>query len=75
VYHQPTVYGARWESFLGYIGAAWLNLDTVLVCHPKARDVILFWADHGPIFGKRGHRELPCTHWDDAEPSPQQAAV
>jgi hypothetical protein len=75
VYHQPSVYAARWGSFLRYFQAGYLDLDTVLVCHPKARDVVLFWEDHGPIFGKRGHRELPCPTWRDAEPFGEEGIV
>jgi hypothetical protein len=67
VYHQPTVFAMRWESFLYYFRQDWLNLDTMLVCHPKARESVLFWEDQGPFFGKRGHRELPCPFWDDPD--------
>jgi hypothetical protein len=69
VYQQPTVYAARWASFLRNFRRGWLNLDTLLVCHPTARDVVLFWEEHGPAFGKRGPRELPCPTWGNPSPT------
>jgi hypothetical protein len=42
---------------------AGINLDNMLVCHPHARQVVLFGEEQGPIFGKRGPRRLPCPCW------------
>jgi hypothetical protein len=67
VYHQPTTYATTWASFLRYFRKDYINLDTMLVCHPRSREVVLFWEDDGPIFGKRGHRELPQPRWDHGE--------
>jgi hypothetical protein len=67
VYHQPTTYTTTWGSFLKYFREDRIDTDTLLVCHPRSRETILFWEDCGPIFGKRGHRHLPCPRYD-AEP-------
>ncbi|HZZ78313.1 MAG TPA: hypothetical protein VFE62_07330 [Gemmataceae bacterium] len=67
VYHQPTTYATTWASFLRYFRKDYFYLDTMLVCHPRSRDVVLFWEDDGPRFGKRGHRELPQPRWDYGE--------
>jgi hypothetical protein len=67
VYHQPDTYATTWEGFLRYFRDDCINLDTMLVCHPGAREVVLFWEDHGPIFGKRGHRQLPQPRWDHGD--------
>jgi hypothetical protein len=66
IYHQPTTYATLWSSFLKYLRQDYLNLDTMLICHPRARETVLFWEEYGPVFGKRGHRELPCPRWGPA---------
>jgi hypothetical protein len=69
VYHQPSVYVTTWGNFLRYFQKDCVNLDTVLVCHPTQRDVLLFWEDSCiPILGKRGRRDLPCPDWDGQQP-------
>jgi hypothetical protein len=57
--YQPATYATTWERFLHYLRAGFLNLDTLLVCHPRKREVAMFWEGYAPTFGKRGHRELP----------------
>jgi hypothetical protein len=73
VYHQPTTYATTWASFLQYFRKNYINLDTMLVCHSRSREVVLFWEDDGPIFGKRGHRELPQPRWDHGEEADEGA--
>ncbi len=63
IYQQPTTYATSWGSFLKFFRQDYINLDTMLVCHPKAREIVLFWEDHGPTLGKRGRRELPFPRW------------
>lgn len=59
IYHQPTTYATSWGSFLKFFRQDYLNLDTLLVCHSRARETVLFWEDDAPKLGKRGQRELP----------------
>lgn len=61
VYHQPNAYVTSWGNFLRYFQKDCMNLDTMLVCHPTQREIVLFWEDSCvPFFGKRGNRELAC---------------
>jgi hypothetical protein len=73
VYHQPTSYATMWASFLRYFRTNYIYLDTMLVCHPRSREVVFFWEDDGPIVGKRGHRELPQPRWDHGEATDEGA--
>ena len=74
VYHQPSVYAMCWGGFLGYFRKDWLCLDTMLVCHPKAREVALFWEDGGPIFGKHSAAPFASPGWGGKAPDKVSAS-
>lgn len=56
---RDRVYTASWGRFLTYLAKGWLNLDTVLICHPRNKECTIFWEGSGPIIGVRATRELP----------------
>jgi hypothetical protein len=66
-YGQSATYACTWGEFLHFFRMNFVNLDTMLVCHAHHREVVLFWEDHGPIYGKRGKRQLPEIRWNESK--------